>query len=95
MHITELPTYNAFYTKLRSCNPLETEYTDHVNFSESGLTKEQAVIKLKLSTEPSTGSKNHRCLQQVGKQQQMVSCKDFCAAVTIKLLCQLSKQCKK
>ena len=95
MHITELPTYNAFYTKLRSCNPLETEYTDHVNFLKSGLTKEQAVVKLKLSTPPSTGIENHRCLQLVGKQQQMVSSKDFCAAVTIKMLCQLWKQCKK
>ena len=25
---TELSPYDAFYSKLRSCNPLETEYTD-------------------------------------------------------------------
>ena len=27
MQNTELPPYEAFYSKLRSCNPLETEYT--------------------------------------------------------------------
>ena len=25
---TELPPYDAFYSKHRSCNPLEAEYTD-------------------------------------------------------------------
>ena len=28
MQNTELPSFDAFYSKLRSCNPLETEYTD-------------------------------------------------------------------
>ena len=28
---TELPPYDALYSKLRSCNPLEAEYTDYVN----------------------------------------------------------------
>ena len=37
MQNTELPPYNAFYSKLRSCNPLEAEYTDYVNLLKSGL----------------------------------------------------------
>ena len=45
----ELPRYDAFYSELRSCNPLETEYTEYVNLLISGLSREQAVIKLKLS----------------------------------------------
>ena len=59
----ELPPYDAFYSKLRSCNPLETEYTDYVNLLKSGLTTEQAVIKLKLSKPPLTGIENYHYLQ--------------------------------
>ena len=58
MQNTALPTYDAFYSKLRSCDPLETEYTDYVNLLKSGLTKEQDVIKLKLSKPPLTGFEN-------------------------------------
>ena len=46
IHKTELPAYNAFYSKLHSCNPLEAEYTDYVNLLKSGLTTEQTVVKL-------------------------------------------------
>ena len=52
MQNTELPPYDAFYSKLFSCNPLEAEYMDYVNLLKSGLTTEQAVIKLKLSKPP-------------------------------------------
>ena len=49
MQNTELPPYDAFYSKLRSCNRLEAKYTDYVNLLKSGLNTEQAVVKLKLS----------------------------------------------
>ena len=52
MQNPELPPYDAFYSRLPSCNLLETEYTDHVNLLKSGLTTEEAVIKLKLSKPP-------------------------------------------
>ena len=52
MQNTELPPYDASYSKLRSCNPLEAEYTDYVNLLKSGLTTQQAVVKLKLSKPP-------------------------------------------
>ena len=52
---TELPPYDAFYSKLRNCNPLEAEYTDYVILLKIGLTTEQAVAKLKLSKPPPTG----------------------------------------
>ena len=48
MQITELAPYDAFYSKLRSCNTLEAKYTDYVNLLKSGLTREQVVVKLKL-----------------------------------------------
>ena len=77
MQNKEIPAYDAFYSKLRSCNPLEAEYTDYVNPLKSGLTREQAVVELKLSTPPSTGIENCQYLQQTWKQEQMSSFKDF------------------
>ena len=77
MQNTELPPYDAFYKKLRSSNPLEAEYTDYVNLLKSGLTTEQAVVKLKLSKPPPTGIENYQYLQQIWKQEQMSSFKDF------------------
>ena len=60
MQNTELPPYDAFYTKLRSCNPLRADYTDYVNLLKSGFTTEQAVVKLKLSKPPPTGIENYQ-----------------------------------
>ena len=77
MHNTELPQYDAFYSKLRSSNTLETEYTDYVNLLKIGFTTEKAVIKLKLSKPPPTGIENYHYLQQIWKQEQMSSFKDF------------------
>ena len=91
----ELPPYDAFYSKLRSCNPLDIEQTDHVNLLKSGLTTEKAVIKLKLSKPPATGIENYHYLQQIWKQEQMSSFKDFCGGTTTKMLCQLWRQCKR
>ena len=77
MQNPELPPYDAFYSKLRSCNPLETEYTHYVNLLKSGLTTEQAVVKLKFSKPPPTGRENYQYLQQIWMQEQMSSFKDF------------------
>ena len=74
---TELSPYDAFYIKLRCCNHLETECMDYVNLLKSGMTTGQAVIKLKLSKPPATGIENYQYLQQIWKQEQMSSFKDF------------------
>ena len=95
VQIPELPPYDAFYSKLRSCNPLETEYTDYVNLLESGLSTEQSVIKLKLSKPHPTGIENYHYLQQIWKQEQMSSFKDFLRWYNKKaLLCEIWRQCK-
>ena len=77
MQKTEFPPYDAFYSKLRSCNPLEAEYADYVNILKNGLTTEQAVVKLKLSKPSPTGKENYHYLQQIWKQEQKSSFKDF------------------
>ena len=77
MQKTELPPYKAFYTKLRSCNPLEAEYTDYVYLLRSGLTTERAIVKIKLSKPPPTVIEKYQYLQQIWKQEQLSSLKDF------------------
>ena len=77
MQKTEVPRYDASYSKLRSCNPLETEYTDYVHLLKSGLTTEQAVVKLKLSKPPSTGIETYQYLKQIWKQEELSSFTDF------------------
>ena len=50
---------------------------DYVNLWNSGLTTKEAVVKLKLSKPPPTGIENYQYLQQIWKQEQMSSFKDF------------------
>ena len=75
MQNTELPSYDAFYSKLRSCNPRQVENTDFVNLLKSGLTTEEAVIKLKLLKPPSTRNEYYQHLQQVWRLERMSSFK--------------------
>ena len=77
MQNTELPPYEAFCSKLRSCNPLEAEYADYVNLWKSGLTTEQAVVKLKLIKPPPTGIESYQYLQQIWKQAKKTSFREF------------------
>ena len=51
--------------------------THYVNLLKSGLPREQDVIKLKLSKPPPTGIENYHYLQQIWKQEQLSSFKDF------------------
>ena len=69
MQNTELPPYDAFYSKLRNCNPLETKYMDYVNVLRSVVTQKQAVIKLKLLKPPRTGIENYQYVIQMRKQE--------------------------
>ena len=77
MQNTELSPNDAFYSKFRGCNPLEAEYTEYGKLLKSGLTTEQAVDKLKLSKPPLTGIEKYQYLQQIWRQEQMNSFKDF------------------
>ena len=73
----ELPPYDAIYSKIRSCTTLESENTDFVNLWKIGLTREQGVINLKLSKPPPTWIESYQYLQQIWKQEQLSSFKDF------------------
>ena len=43
----ELLPYDSFFSKLRKINPLEKDYIDFENLTNSGLSTEQAVCKLR------------------------------------------------
>ena len=60
MQNTELPPYDTLNSRLRSSKPFEAEYTEYVNLLKSGLTREQAIVKLKLSKPPPTGIENYK-----------------------------------
>ena len=59
MNNKELPSYDSFFSILRKSNPLEKEYNDFQNLVNSGLTKEQAVAKLRFDRIPPTGAENY------------------------------------
>ena len=50
---------------------------DYVVLMKSGLTTEKAVINMKLSNSPRTGVERCQNLQQMWKQEQMRSVKEF------------------
>ena len=56
MNIKELPPHDSFFSILRNSNPLEEDYNDFQNLVNSGLTREQAVIKLRMDRKPPTGA---------------------------------------
>ena len=76
-----VPPNDTLYSKLRSCNPLENEYKDYANLLKSGLTTEQAVVKLQPSKPSPTGIENYQYLQQLWNWEQMRSFKDFFSLV--------------
>ena len=55
MNKSELPPYDAFFSKLRNVNPLEKDSSDYQKLLTSGLKTEGALSKLKLSKPPPSG----------------------------------------
>ena len=55
----ELPPYDSFFSVLRNSNPLEKDHNYFQNRVNSGLTTEQAVVKLRMDRIPPTGAENY------------------------------------
>ena len=55
----ELPPYDSFFCVLRNSDRLEKDCNDFQNLVNIGLTKEQAVVKLRMDRIPPTGAENH------------------------------------
>ena len=71
MNNKELPPYDSFFSILRKSNPLEKDYNDFHNLVNSGLTTEQAVIKLRMDRIPPTCPENYSHLQGVWESNNM------------------------
>ena len=62
---SELPPYDAFFSKLRNMNPLEKDYSDYEKLLSSGLKTEEALSKRKLSKPPPSGKENYQYLLDI------------------------------
>ena len=58
MNNSELPPYDAFFSKLRNKNPLEKDHSDYQKLLSCGLKTEGAPSKMKLSKAPPSGEEN-------------------------------------
>ena len=65
MNNSELPPYDAFFSKLRNVNPLEKEYSDYQKLLSSGLKTEKALSKMKLSKPPPSEEENYHYLLDI------------------------------
>ena len=77
MSNSELPPYDAFFSKLRNVNPLEKDYSDYQKLLSCGLKTEEALSKMKLSKPPPSGEENYQYLLDVWNHENMCTFKDF------------------
>ena len=70
MNNKELPPYDSFFCILRNSNPFQ-------NLVNSGLTTEQAVVKLRMDRIPPTGAENYSYLKSVWENNNMQCFSDF------------------
>ena len=74
---SELPSYDAFFSKLRNVNPLEKHISDYQNLLRNGLKSEEALSKMKLSKLPPSGEENYHYLLDIWNHENMCTFKDF------------------
>ena len=60
MNNTELPAYDAFFSKLRDVNPQEKDHSHYQKVLSCGLKTEEALSKMKLSKPPPLGEENYQ-----------------------------------
>ena len=74
---SELPPYEAFFSKLRNMNPLEKNYSDYQKILSSGLKTAEALSKMKLSKPPPSGEEKYQYLLDIRNHENMCTFKDF------------------
>ena len=77
MNNSELPPYDAFFSKLPNVNPLEKNYSDYQNLFSSGLKTEEALSKMKLPKPPPSGEENYQYLLVLWGHGTMCTYKDI------------------
>ena len=77
MNNSELPPYDAFFSKLRNVNPLEKDYSDYQKLLSCGWKTEEALSKMTLSKPPLSGEENYQYLLDIWNHEKMCTFKDF------------------
>ena len=77
MNNSELPPYDAFFSKLRNVNPLEKSYSDYQELLSSGLKTEEVLSKMKVFKPPPSGEENYQYLLDIWNHENMCTYKDF------------------
>ena len=76
MSNSELPPYDAFFSKLRNLNPLEKDHLDYQKPLSCGLKTEEALSKMKLSKPPPSGEETYQYLLDIWNHENMCTFKD-------------------
>ena len=77
MNNSELPLYDAIFSKLRNMKPLEKGYSDYQILFSSGLKTEEALSKMKVSKPPPSGEEDYQYLLDIWNHENMCTFKDF------------------
>ena len=77
MNNQELPSFDSFFSVLCNSNSLKKDYSDFQNLVNSGLTTEQALVKLRTDRILPTGAENYSYLQNVWENINMQYFSDF------------------
>ena len=76
MNNSELPPYDAFFSKLRNVNLLEKDHSDYQNLLSCGLKTEEALSKMELS-KPPPSEENYEHVLDIWNHEKICTFKDF------------------
>ena len=74
---TELPIPDAFYSKLKNCNVLETDFNMYNCLPKKGTSSSVALKKLGLTSPPKGKEQNYQDLRELWKRNHMETFQDF------------------
>ena len=74
-----LPNKAAFYSELKGCNVLESEFIEYRELLKTGLSEDEACKKLGLTEVPNDLDQNYNMLQDIWTDEEMYTFADFLA----------------
>ena len=77
MNNSEIPPYNAIFSKLRNVDSLEKGYSDSQKILKCGLKTEESLSKMKPFKPLPSGEENYKYLPDIRNHENMCTFKDF------------------
>ena len=77
LHSTEMPPYEAFFSKVRNHNPLEKDFIEYQPLVNGRLDQQNALKKLRIQSIPPTGFKNYSYMKTIWEQHNLITFKIF------------------